>query len=116
MGRGKTQIYSYIRTSRAAVNGLAGMHPETQVQTLAGAGVELAHIVCGVGITSLAPAESWLEPLGPNPTEVEQENVVAVGNDGTGKHHVALGLGIPLHPCCRYPVPGWTSSGGEWSP
>ena len=26
----------------------------------------------GVGITSLAPSESWLKPLGPNPTEVEQ--------------------------------------------
>ncbi len=25
-------IYGYIRTSRAAVDGLAGMHPETQVQ------------------------------------------------------------------------------------
>ena len=65
-------IYGYIRTSRAAVDGLAGMHPETQVQALAGAGVELAHIVCGVGITSLAPAESWLEPRGAHPTEVEQ--------------------------------------------
>ena len=27
-------IYGYIRTSRAAVDGLAGMHPETQLQTL----------------------------------------------------------------------------------
>ena len=35
-------IYGYIRTSRAAVDGLAGMHPETQVQTLAEAGVEPA--------------------------------------------------------------------------
>ena len=33
-------IYGYIRTSRAAVDGLAGMHPETQVQALADAGVE----------------------------------------------------------------------------
>ena len=106
-------IYGYLRTSRPAVDGLAGMHPETQLPALAGVGVELAHIVCGVGITSLAPVESWLEPRGPNPTEVEQENVVADGNDGTGKHHVALGLGIPLHPCCRYPVPGWTAPGGE---
>ena len=31
-------IYGYIRTSRAAVDGLAGMHPQTQVQALAGAG------------------------------------------------------------------------------
>ena len=30
-------IYGYIRTSRAAVDGLAGMHPENQV--LADAGV-----------------------------------------------------------------------------
>ena len=119
-------ICGYIRTSRTAVDGLAGMHPETQFQTLAGAGVEPASIVCGVGISgsvpggdrpgwsgldarlrrgdtvtvaaldrisrnrvelvavveslhrrgvgiaSLAPAESWLHPLGPNPTEVEQ--------------------------------------------
>ena len=26
----------------------------------------------GVGIASLAPAESWLHPLGAHPTEVEQ--------------------------------------------
>ena len=119
-------IYGYIRTSRAAVDGLACMHPETQVRALADAGVEPANIVSdagvsgsvpagerpgwsgldarllrgdtltvaaldrisrnrvelvaaveslrrrGVGIASLAPAESWLEPLGPNPTEVEQ--------------------------------------------
>ena len=32
-------ICGYIRTSRAAVDGLAGMHPETQLQALAGAGV-----------------------------------------------------------------------------
>ena len=25
-------IYGYIRTSRAAVDGLAGMHPETQLR------------------------------------------------------------------------------------
>ena len=109
-----------------AVDGLAGMHPETQVQTLAGAGVEPVNIVCGVdiscsvpvgdrpgwsgldaglirgdtvtvaaldrisrnrvelaavveslhrlgvGIASLALAESWLQPLGAHPTEVEQ--------------------------------------------
>ncbi len=116
----------YLRTSRAAVDGLAGMHPETQLQALADAGVELANIFQdvgisgsvlvsdrpgwteldtklirgdtvtvaaldrisrnrldlvgvveslhrrGVGIASLAPAESWLHPLSAHPTEVEQ--------------------------------------------
>ena len=119
-------IYGYLRTSRAAVDGLAGMHPETQVQALADAGVEPASIVSdvgisgsvpagdrpgwsgldarllrsdtvtvaaldrisrnrvglvsvleslrrrGVGIASLAPAESWLHPLGAHPAEVER--------------------------------------------
>ena len=119
-------IYGYIRTSCAAVDGLAGMHPETQVQALADAGVEPVNIVSdvgisgsvpagerpgwtgldaqvlrgdtltvaaldqisrnrvelvavveslhqrGVGIASLAPSESWLHPLGANPTEVER--------------------------------------------
>ena len=31
-GRGKPLIYGYIRTSRAAVDGLASMHPETQLR------------------------------------------------------------------------------------
>ena len=38
-------IYGYIRTSRAAFDGLAGIHPETQVLALADAGVEPANIV-----------------------------------------------------------------------
>ena len=54
LGRGKTQIYSYIRTSRAAVDGLAGMHPETQVQVLADAGVPtLPASDCSLTSTSL---------------------------------------------------------------
>ena len=119
-------IYGYLRTSRAAVDGLAGMHPETQLQALGNAEVELANIFQdvgisgsvlvsdrpgwteldtklirddtvtvaaldrisrnrldlvgvveslhrrGVGIASLAPAESWLHPLSAHPTEVEQ--------------------------------------------
>ena len=119
-------IYGYLRTSRAAIDGLAGMHPETQLQALANAEVELANILQdvgisgsvlvsdrpgwteldtklirgdtvtvaaldrisrnrldlvgvveslhrrGVGIASLAPAESWLHPLSAHPTEVEQ--------------------------------------------
>ena len=48
-------IYGYIRTSRAAVDGLAGMHPETQVQALADAGVESANLVSDVGISGSAP-------------------------------------------------------------
>ena len=119
-------IYGYIRTSRTAVDGLAGMHPETQLQALADAGVDPANIVSDVGISgsvpvgdrpgwtgldarllrgdtvtvaaldrisrnrvdlvaaveslhrrgvgsaSLAPSESWLQPLGAHPTEVER--------------------------------------------
>ena len=49
-------IYGYLRTSRAAVDGLAGMHPETQVQALADAGVEPASIVSDVGISGSVPA------------------------------------------------------------
>ena len=49
-------IYGYIRTSRAAVYGLAGMHPETQLQALAGAGVEPVNIVSDVGISGSIPA------------------------------------------------------------
>ena len=49
-------IYGYIRTSRAAVDGLAGMHPETQVQALAGAGVEPVNIVSDVGVSGAVPA------------------------------------------------------------
>ena len=49
-------IYGYIRTSRAAVDGLAGMHPETQLQALADAGVEPVNIVSDVGISGSVPA------------------------------------------------------------
>ena len=48
-------IYGYIRTSRAAVDGLAGMHPETQLQALAGAGVDAANIVSDVGVSGSVP-------------------------------------------------------------
>ena len=33
-------IYGYLRTSRTAVDGLAGMHPEIQLQAMVDAGVE----------------------------------------------------------------------------
>ena len=49
-------IYGYIRTSRAAVDGLAGMHPETQVRALADAGVEPVNIISDVGISGSVPA------------------------------------------------------------
>ena len=49
-------IYGYIRTSRPAVDGLAGMHPETQVRALADAGVEPANIVSDVGVSGSVPA------------------------------------------------------------
>ena len=55
-------IYGYIRTSRAAVDGLAGMHPETQFQALAGAGVEPDNILSDVGISgsvSVADRPGW---------------------------------------------------------
>ena len=47
-------IYGYIRTSRAAVDGLASMHPETQVLALADAGVPtLPASDCSLMSTSL---------------------------------------------------------------
>ena len=48
-------IYGYIRTSRAAVDGLARMHPETQLQALADAGVEPDNIASDVGISGSVP-------------------------------------------------------------
>ena len=48
-------IHGYIRTSRAAVDGLAGMHPETQVQALADAGVDPVNIVSDVGVSGSVP-------------------------------------------------------------
>ena len=57
-------IYGYLRTSRAAVDGLAGMHPETQLQALANAGVELANIFQDVGISGsvlVSDRPGWTE-------------------------------------------------------
>ena len=48
-------IYGYIRTSRAAVDGLAGMHPETQA--LADAGADPANIVSFVFALTREPPE-----------------------------------------------------------
>ena len=44
-------IYGYLRTSRAAVDGLAEMHPETQLQALADAGIEPTNIFQDVGVS-----------------------------------------------------------------
>ena len=49
-------IYGYLRTSCAAVDGLAGMHPETQVRALADAGVEPVNSISDVGISGSVPA------------------------------------------------------------
>ena len=57
-------IYGYLRTSRAAVAGLAGMHPETQLQALANAEVELANIFQDVGISGsvlVSDRPGWTE-------------------------------------------------------
>ena len=48
-------IYGYLRTSRTAVDGLAGMHPETQLQALADAGVEPVSIFQDVGSSGSVP-------------------------------------------------------------
>ena len=56
-------IYGYLRTSRAAVDGLAGMHPETQLQALADAGVEPGGIVSDVEVS----ASVWPRPSGTRP-------------------------------------------------
>ena len=57
-------MYGYLRTSRAAVDGLAGMHPETQLQALVNAEVELANIFQDVGISGSVPVSDrpgWTE-------------------------------------------------------
>ena len=57
-------IYGYLRTSRAAVDGLAGMHLETQLQALANAEVELANIFQDVGISGsvlVSDRPGWTE-------------------------------------------------------
>ena len=57
-------IYGYLRTSRAAVDGLAGMHPETQLQALANAEVELANIFQDLGISGsvlVSDRPGWTE-------------------------------------------------------
>ena len=57
-------IYGYLRTSRAAVAGLAGMHPETQLQALANAEVEVANIFQDVGISGsvlVSDRPGWTE-------------------------------------------------------
>ena len=51
----KPIIYGYLRTSRTAVDGLAGMRPETQLQALADAGVEPANVFKDVGISGSVP-------------------------------------------------------------
>ena len=56
-------IYGYIRTSRPAVDGLAGMHPETQLQALADAGLEPGGIVSDVEVS----ASVWPRPSGTRP-------------------------------------------------
>ena len=55
-------IYGYIRTSRTAVDGLAGMHPEPQVR--ARAGVDPANIVSDVGISGSVPVSDRPEWTG----------------------------------------------------
>ena len=39
-----------------------------------------------------------------------RENVIAVGNSGTGKTHIALGLGLGLAACQRGMSVGFTSA------
>ena len=47
----KPMIYGYLRTSRAAVDGLSGMHSDTKLQALADAGVKPDNIYQDVGIS-----------------------------------------------------------------
>ena len=60
----KLMFYGYLRTSRAAVDGLAGMRPETQLQALADAGVEPANVYPDVGSSGSVPVSDrpgWTE-------------------------------------------------------
>ena len=57
-------INGYLRTYRAAVDGLAGMRSETQFQALADSGVELANIFQEVGISGsvlVSDRPGWTE-------------------------------------------------------
>ena len=56
--------HGYLRASRTAVDGLAGMCPETQLQALADAGVQPANVYQDVGISGSVPVgdrPGWTE-------------------------------------------------------
>ena len=73
-----------------AVDGLAGMHPETQVQTLAGAGVEPANIVCGVGISCSVPVGDRPGWSGPDAGLIRGDTVTVAALDRISRNRVEL--------------------------
>ena len=83
-------IYGYLRTSRAAVDVLAGRHPETQVQALADAGVEPASIVSDVGISGSVPAGDRPGWSGLDARLLRSDTVTVAALDRTSRNRVDL--------------------------
>ena len=83
-------IYGYLRTSRAAVDGLAGMHPDPQVQALADAGVEPASIVSDVGISGSVPAGDRPGWSSLDARLLRSDTVTVAALDRTSRNRVGL--------------------------
>ena len=99
-------IYGYIRTSRAAVDGLAGMHPETQVRALADAGVEPAHIISDVGISGSVPAGERPGWAGLDARLLRGDTLTVAALDRISRNRVEL-VAVSWSPC--------TGAGWAWA-
>ena len=83
-------IYGYIRTSRAAVDGLAGMHPETHLQALADAGVEPDSIVSDVGVSGSVPVTERPGWTGLDPRLLRGDTLTVAALDRIRRNRVEL--------------------------
>ena len=80
------EAYGYGRTSRARVSELSGSDPETQRQQLLAAGVALAHIYQGVGVSGTSGTNSrrgW--HFAGLPAETKGVTLVVVSIDRIGR-------------------------------
>ena len=101
-------IYGYIRTSRAAVDGLAGMHPETQVQALAASGVEPVNIVSDVGISGSVPAGERPGWTGLDARLLRGDTVTVAALDRISRNRVELVAAVEsLHRRGVWASPPW---------
>ena len=106
----KPTIYGYIRTSRTAVDSLAGMHPETQVQALADAGVEPVNIVSDVGISGSVPAGERPGWSGLDAGLLRGDTLTVAALDRLSRNRVEL-VAVVESPCTGA---GWASP--PWLP